>query len=98
MDVNTDTVAFGSGVKTNDSITVTGKPTGGVQTQSRLYQRSHLLFGHKKTQAPKEYDRNWSRAESADGKYIDGKKTPQMILMCPLSSHPTMKAPYPCPS
>lgn len=48
MDVNTDTAALGSGVKTNDSITVTGKPTGGIQTQSRLYQSSHLLFGHKK--------------------------------------------------
>lgn len=47
MDVNTDTAALGSGVKTNDSITVTGKPTGGIQTQNRLYQSSHLLFGHK---------------------------------------------------
>lgn len=48
MHINTDTAALGSGVKTNDSITVSGKATEGIPTQGRLYQSSHLLFGHKK--------------------------------------------------
>lgn len=99
MDVNTDTAALGSGVKTNDSITVTGKPTWGDSNTEQAISEFSPPFWPQKIQAPKEYDRNWSRAESAHGKYIDGeKKTPQMILMCPLSPHPTAKVPYPCPS
>lgn len=72
MYINTGTAALGSGVKTNDSITIAGKATEGIQTRGRLYQSSHLFFGHKKkTQTPKEYVRNWSRSESGGGKYIN---------------------------
>lgn len=99
MDVNTDTAALGSGVKTNDSITVTGKPTGGIQTQNRLYQSSHLLFGHKNPKPLRNMTGTGAGHNLQMGSILMGKKKlPRWFWCVHFLPIPPRKPPTPAPA